>query len=434
MSATPAERLYAIVEQGLCIGCGLCQSVAPPGVIGVRRVPSGYEAPVVLGRLDHATVDTIYDVCPGTRVDGLPERLHGPGTTTDAVWGPWQRMVRTWASDPAIRHRGSTGGVLTALAVLIKNQNKDGSWSMDNGDYAIAGTSLGLMAFMVEGHFPGFGRYGAPLDRAKNYLLKRYEDSPTGAMGVKMYEIGLFTIAMSELWGMTKNPEDNREIQEALEGVVQIILRSQSPLGGWRYAPRPDAGQDTSVTAMVFVSLASAREAGILVPTETIDRLTNYLRDQAFDENRGGFGYQGKGYTVACTAGGVYAAQLAGNRETEWVEAALSSLENDPKMFSRKDNGHYYYSHYYAMQAMVQASDVRYAKWYPKIRDSLISLQQPNGSWQEKEQDYPTKPRWQSSSLERRTGTFRCIKGKDRPPILNLALTLNPNPNCTAGN
>ena len=21
---TPAERLYAIVEQGLCIGCGLC--------------------------------------------------------------------------------------------------------------------------------------------------------------------------------------------------------------------------------------------------------------------------------------------------------------------------------------------------------------------------------------------------------------------------
>ena len=25
---TPAERLYAIVEQGLCIGCGLCQTVA----------------------------------------------------------------------------------------------------------------------------------------------------------------------------------------------------------------------------------------------------------------------------------------------------------------------------------------------------------------------------------------------------------------------
>ncbi len=283
------------------------------------------------------------------------------------------------------------------LKFLISSQNKDGSWSSKDsekgggGGYAIAGTSLGLMAFMVEGHFPGFGKYGKALERAKDYLLKRSKDSPTGAMGVKMYEIGLFTIAMSELWGMTSDPKDNKEIQVALERVVEIILRSQNPLGGWRYAPRPDAGQDTSVTAMVFVSLASAREAGVLVPTETIERLTGYLRDQAFDERRGGFGYQGKGYTIACTAGGVYAAQLAGNRDTEWVQAALNTLENEPKMFSRKDNGHFYYSHYYAMQAMVQASEERYAKWYPKIRDSLIKLQQPNGSWQEKEQDYPHK-------------------------------------------
>ena len=280
------------------------------------------------------------------------------------------------------------------LKYLIANQNKDGSWSMENGDYAIAGTSLGLMAFMVEGHFPGFGEYGDALDRAKDYLLKRSEDSPSGAMGVKMYEIGLYTIAMSELWGMTKDPEDNKKIQKYLERAVQIILRSQSPLGGWRYAPRPDAGQDTSVTAMVFVSLASAREAGILVPNETIERLTNYLRDQAFDEQRGGFGYQGKGFTIACTAGGVYAAQLAGNRDTEWVQAALNTLENNPKMFSRKDNGHYYYSHYYAMQAMVQAGDERYSRWYPKIRDSLIDLQKPDGSWVEKKDDkadYPHK-------------------------------------------
>ena len=69
------------------------------------------------------------------------------------------------------------------------------------------------MAFMVEGHFPGFGPYGKALDRAKDYLLKRSKDSETGTMGVKMYEIGLYTIAMSELWGMTSDPEDNKEIQ-----------------------------------------------------------------------------------------------------------------------------------------------------------------------------------------------------------------------------
>ena len=277
------------------------------------------------------------------------------------------------------------------LNFLIANQNKDGSWSGKYGGREIAGTSLGLMAFMVEGHFPGFGRYGESLDRAKKYLLKRSKDSPTGAMGVTMYEVGLFTIAMSELWGMTSDPKDNKEIQVALERVVNIILRSQSPLGGWRYAARPDAGQDTSVTAMVFVSLASAREAGVLVPVETIERLTGYLRDQVYSEQRGGFGYQGKGYTIACTAGGTYAAQLAGNRDTEWVQAALNTLENDPKVFSRKDNGVFYYSHYYAMQAMVQAGEERYARWYPRIRDALITLQQPNGSWDEEGRESPHK-------------------------------------------
>jgi hypothetical protein len=123
------------------------------------------------------------------------------------------------------------------LKFLISNQNKDGSWSSKDPEdrgagYAIAGTSLGLMAFMVEGHFPGFGKYGKALERAKDYLLKRSKDSPTGAMGVKMYEIGLFTIAMSELWGMTSDPKDNKEIQVALERVVEIILRSQNPLPG----------------------------------------------------------------------------------------------------------------------------------------------------------------------------------------------------------
>ena len=88
------------------------------------------------------------------------------------------------------------------LQFLLASQNTDGSWSSENGDYAIAGTSLGLMAFMVKGHFPGFGRYGEALDRAKGYLLKRNKDSPTGAMGVKMYEIGLFTIDLAVLWGM----------------------------------------------------------------------------------------------------------------------------------------------------------------------------------------------------------------------------------------
>jgi hypothetical protein len=273
---------------------------------------------------------------------------------------------------------------------LIATQRPDGSWATETGTYDIGGTSLGLMAFMVKGHFPGFGRYGEPLNRAKNYLLKKAEASTSGVMS-GMYEHGLFTLAMSELWGMTADVEDNKKIQAALERAVQIILRAQSPLGGWRYSARPDGGQDTSVTATVFVSLASSQQAGILVPTETIDRVVGYLRDQVWNEQTGGFGYQGKsGTTIACTAGGAYVAQLCGQRDTEWVAASIRYLENSPKAFTRAEIGYYYYAHYYAMSAMVQAGDKQYADWYPKIRDSLIQLQKPDGSWKEKEGDYPS--------------------------------------------
>lgn len=113
---TPTERLYAIVEQGLCIGCGLCQAVAGAERLRVTKTVSGYLQPVVEGELDDETVDRIYRVCPGTRIEGLPQRLLEADTRQDNVWGPWRRIVRAWAGDPEIRFEGSTGGVLTALA------------------------------------------------------------------------------------------------------------------------------------------------------------------------------------------------------------------------------------------------------------------------------------------------------------------------------
>ncbi len=274
------------------------------------------------------------------------------------------------------------------LNYLLKTQKKDGSWAGDNGVIAVGGTSLGLMAFMVRGHFPGFGPHGAALDRAKDYLLDQAKSSKSGAMG-GMYEHGLFTLAMSEMWGMTRDTKDNAAIKEALEKAVNVILRSQSPVGGWRYAPRPDAGNDTSVTAMIFVSLASARQAGILVPSATIDNVVNYLRDVAYSQPKGGFGYTGAGYTAACTAGGTYAAQLCGMRDTEWVRSAVRSMENDAGMFSGKSAKAYYYTHYYAIQAMVQAGDEHYARWYPQIRDALIARQNADGSWATGEKGHP---------------------------------------------
>jgi hypothetical protein len=193
---------------------------------------------------------------------------------------------------------------------------------------------------------------------------------------------------------MTRDKQDDDVVQKALEAAVGVILRSQNKGGGWRYQPQVDAGQDTSVTVMIFVALASARQAGIVVPNETITKVMKYLED-AWNLEDGGFGYlpksSGQGphktySTQPCTGGGAYIAQLAGLRDSEMVAAALRYLEKQaPGIFG---NAHYYYyAHYYAIQAMVQAGDEQYAAWYPKIRDALITKQSANGAWGDRKGD-----------------------------------------------
>ncbi|MBE1281691.1 MAG: coenzyme F420 hydrogenase [Rhodobacteraceae bacterium] len=116
---TPTDRLNRISEDAMCIGCGLCQSVAGPDVVRMEIVESGYERPVVRGDLTHEVVDRILDLCPGTRVEGLPVNELTGDTRTDLVWGAYQDMVLGHASDPEVRHRGSTGGVLSALGMFL---------------------------------------------------------------------------------------------------------------------------------------------------------------------------------------------------------------------------------------------------------------------------------------------------------------------------
>lgn len=274
------------------------------------------------------------------------------------------------------------------LQFLLKNQRPDGSWaSNEEGQRAIAITSLALMAFMSRAEFPGFGPNGEALTKAKNWLLDQARQSPDGYMGSTMYEHGLATLALTELWGMTRDKGDDEAMHKAIEAAVNVILRSQNDGGGWRYQPQVDAGQDTSVTVMVFIALASARQAGIAVPDETIARVVTYF-ESATSQKTGGFNYVPSGVSkndsIACTGGGAYAAQLAGARESEMVESSLRFLKERSPGIIDNNFGHYYYGHYYAIQAMVQAGDDYYAQWYPLIRDALIRRQTADGCWDKK--------------------------------------------------
>jgi hypothetical protein len=258
-----------------------------------------------------------------------------------------------------------------ALKHLANRQNADGSWG---NNYKAAGTSLSLMAFMLKGHFPKKKPYGERLDRGVRYLVRQTK-LRGGYVGVNMYEHGLTTLALAEVWGMSKRSE----VGPALKRAVRIILRSQNSAGGWRYLPRPyDA--DISVTVMQIVALASAKEAGIYVPSSVIARARRYVRGLQV-RYVGGFGYTNAASpSFARSAAGVMSLLMTGERDSKAVLMGLDYLHRLPK--SKFTGGSfYYYGHYYAVQAMYQAGESHYQRWYPQIQKALLSRQRSDGSW-----------------------------------------------------
>lgn len=113
------QKLAQIVRDGMCIGCGICESVAGSANIKMTVLADGAEQPVVTGALDDQLMDFILTLCPGTRVNGLPKRLFDENTNYDKVWGFWRQLVSAFASDDNVRYVGSTGGLLTALALYL---------------------------------------------------------------------------------------------------------------------------------------------------------------------------------------------------------------------------------------------------------------------------------------------------------------------------
>lgn len=116
---TPNERFLRIVDDGLCIGCGLCQSIDDAGRILVEKSAEGELRPFVRGDLSDSLVDMIYEICPGVRVEGLPHAAISRAPRIDPVWGAIHRICLGWAADPMVRYEGSTAGVLTALGQYL---------------------------------------------------------------------------------------------------------------------------------------------------------------------------------------------------------------------------------------------------------------------------------------------------------------------------
>jgi len=255
-----------------------------------------------------------------------------------------------------------------SLKWLASKQLPNGAWGStgDETRNPVAITGYVLLAFMAAGQLPGEGEFGKNVTAGMQYLLDQI--SPEGLFanrnsGQYMYGHGIASIALSEIYGQTKNPA----MKPKLEKIIRLIIAAQNREGGWRYRPvASDA--DISVTVLQVVALRAAKNGGIDVPQATIDRAVAYVKACQHGPT-GGFAYQpGRDPGFARTAAAIYSLQVCGLYDDPMVKQGSDYLL---KNYQRNDQW-FTYGNFYAAPAQYMIGGEIWARWYSQLKDLLL--------------------------------------------------------------
>lgn len=377
------ERILGVDAHALGNLAGHHAAVTGQGVL-LSFVPPLTLAPVTILGLQNATGGSADDAPPGGGDEGTGDP--GEASSTDRGTPSTAASARTGPPEPELTPEVDAA-IARGLAWLAAQQNVDGSWG-SGGRYArnVGISSLCAIAFMGAGHIPGRGEYGEVVRKTLNFVLDC--SSETGLIASDrtshgpMYGHGFATLFLGEIYGMGGDVEDPR-LREALVKAVRLIVNTQNAEGGWRYNPVPDEA-DVSVTICQVMALRSARNAGIKVPKETIDRAVAYV--QRCQNPDGGFRYMtmpGESLWPR-SAAGVATLYYAGIYDDQSISRGLAYLTRNAMPGPTRVESHYHYGNYYTAQAMYLAGGSYWADFWPAIRTELLARQDRNaGYWQD---------------------------------------------------
>lgn len=278
----------------------------------------------------------------------------------------------------------SEAAVQKGLNFLASRVQPDGHWNSSHYNADAAVTGLAVLAFLSAGHQPGRGRYGTFLNRATDWLADSTQRSGLifrgGSAGPPMYGHGFATLALAELYGMSRRAD----LRTKLEDAVRLIGQTQNAEGGWRYQPQA-ADADISVTVVQVLALRAAANAGIKVPAETIRKAVGYLK-RCQNNSDGGFSYQTnqRSSGPARTGAAVLCLYLTGDADSKECKNGITYLLQHPiTKYEWAYREHYFYALYYCTQAFYQVGGKPWAEWYRVIRERLIATQEKDGHWRD---------------------------------------------------
>ena len=278
-----------------------------------------------------------------------------------------------------------------SLNYLASTQNADGSWPDEQNGLGVIG--ICIMAFMASGEDPDFGPYATHIRIALRNIIVN-QDPKTGHLSGpghgSMYHHGFAMLALSEAYGAVDErllwqgigvPADwQRTISRALELAVRCALTAQkkNPWGAWRYSP-DSQDADTTVSGTVLMGLLGARNAGIEIPNEAIDKALSFFRTNTMRD--GNISYQpasSHGDGITRTAIGTLVYAIGKRKDLLEYKTALEFIK---KRIDQDTDSHPFYNRYYMAQALFQSDFEAWKAWNRRTIEHLQRMQEEDGSF-----------------------------------------------------
>ncbi|MEN1681228.1 MAG: prenyltransferase/squalene oxidase repeat-containing protein [Planctomycetota bacterium] len=369
---------------------------------------------VIAEQVDFAIADDASEAPSYTELSALALTTAPPVTPTDLKGFDGSgtsgrgRAARTAVVGRNGGTQSSEEAVGRALRWLQRHQNPDGSWSLVhnrgdcNGrcgnpsnlserpsgfaDSLRSGTGLALLPYLGAGQTHKQGNYRKTVKRGLDALVRlgqiekkapgvSWREAKGGAGN--MYAHGIAAIALTEAYGMTRDPA----LKAPAQAAVDYIVYAQGADGGWRYAPKQLG--DTSVTGWQIMALKSAHLSELNVPPGTAKGAMKFL-DLVQKQNGAGYAYTAEGNPrPTLNAVGLLCRMYLG-----WGAEKKPLINGVADLAKRGPSENDYYRNYYAAQVIFQHTGGRGRLWREfnrDLRDQLIAQQvkkgHAEGSW-----------------------------------------------------
>jgi hypothetical protein len=271
------------------------------------------------------------------------------------------------------------------LQFLAKTQTENGDWQ--GGMQGPGITGMAVMVFLASGEDPNFGPYSNHVRKALRSIISA-QSAQTGILGNSMYHHGFAMLGLAEAYGavdernLWPDRKGTRSIGQALELAVRAAITSQkkNSFGGWRYSPESNDA-DTSVSGAVFVGLLAARNAGIEVPDESINKAIAYYTSMTSTGGEVGYsgGMGGFGDSLARSSIATLVYSVARRKDLKQYKATLEYLK---QRLEQTGMNYPEYTQYYEAQALFQGDILAWEKWNKLLIRQLKQAQKPDGSFQ----------------------------------------------------